>query len=207
MKNLFLLIFLFCLRISFAQNSQVLPNSVLIPTVSSLPMGSAGALVFKTPENSLYTFDGISWNLLQAAVKEGFSSQIGNFNNCCPYPNLLSSVYLKTPDFKYGNGVLTNSSYTVEKSGLYQFSVSFSSGTFDASPSIFFLSIFIYKNSTIARFYTFNNHSSAFNASSSASDFIQLNTGDVIQMKISNNYTGNLSINSDGSYLSLLKVY
>jgi hypothetical protein len=181
---------------------------LVIPSVSSFPINPAGSIVFKTPEYGLFTFDGSSWNLLQASVKEGFSSQLGNFNNCCPYSNLLSTVYLKTPDFKYGNGVLTNSSYTVEKSGLYQFSASFSSGTFDANPNIFFLSIFIYKNNSIVRFYTFNNHSSAFNATSTASDFLQLNAGDVIQMKITNNYTGvGLSPNSEGSYLSLIKIY
>ncbi len=207
MKLLFTCFLIVLVHNIFAQSSQVLPNSVVFPSVSVFPSAPIGSIVFKTPENGLFSYNGSEWKQLQVVSQEGFSCQIGNFNNCCNYPNYPSIVYLKSPNFKYGDGTLSNSSYTVAKSGVYQFSASFTTTTFDTTPSLFFLTIYIFKNGNVLKFYPFNNQSSSTNSSSTISDFINLNAGDIIQMKISNNYGGGVTPHSDGSYFSLLKIY
>lgn len=200
---------LICLSIySYSQNTQILPNSLTVPSVSSFPTATAGSIVFKTPENKLYSFNGTQWNELQAVVQEGFSSQIGNYNSCCNYPNFPSIVQLKVSDFKYGNGTLANNSYTVSQSGVYLVSSSFTTSTFDTNPVLFFLTIYIFQNNNILRMSPQNNLSSGTNATVRLSDIVYLNSGDVIQMKIAHNYTASgLSPNGAGSYFSLVKIY
>ena len=207
MRVFFTLFFFVLLNSVFGQSSQITPNGVIIPSVTTFPAGSSGSLVFKVPENALFTYDGTSWKQLQVVSQEGFSSSIGSYNNCCTYPNSPSNVYLNTPSFQLGNGVFSNNSYKVDKSGLYQFSASFTTSTFDSTPPTFFLTIYIFKHNNMIRLNSFNNQSSAKNSTSQCSDFIYLNSGDIIEMKIAHNYTGGMGPNPTGSFFSLIKMY
>lgn len=207
MRVITTLLFFFAFKAAFCQSVQITPNEIVVPTVTTFPTSSTGSFVFKLPENALFTYDGTSWKQLQAVSQEGFSSSIGSYNNCCTYPNSPSVAYLNSPSFKYGNGTLINNSYQVDKSGVYQFSSTFTAGTFDSNPVNYFLTIYIFKNNNIFRLNSFTNLSSATNSTSQTSDFIYLNSGDIIQLKIAHSYTGGMSPNTNGSHFSLIKIY
>jgi hypothetical protein len=87
--------------VSFSQTWEITPNYIKIPSVSVLPDCNAGRIVFKTPENKLYSCDGLSWKPLSTFQQEGFSAQV----NCCTsYPNFPSVVNLDDAEFSYGTG-------------------------------------------------------------------------------------------------------
>lgn len=206
-KYSLLILFISLSFYSSAQTSEVLPNSINIPSVSILPTGSIGKIVFKTPENKLYTFDGTNWKQLQVVSQEGFSCQIKNILSINGYPNSPTVVNLNTPEFQLGEGIIENNSYTVSQTGVYQINASFTTGLFESTPSLFFLTIYIFKNNSVLRMNPANNLSSSMNTTVRLSDMLLLNAGDVIQMKISHNYSGSMNCNGSGSYFSLLKIY
>lgn len=204
------LIFTFALLLlsltAFSQTWELHPNYIKIPSVSTLPDCAAGRIVFKTPENKLYSCDGVSWKPLSTLQPEGFSTQI----NCCKsYPNFVSVVDLDEAESTYGTGGFSaaNDSYTVPSDGAYLISASFTAAVFDANPVNFFLTIYIYKNGETLRMNVQSNLSSAFNSTSKLDDVVQLKAGDVIQMRINHNYTTNLSPNTRGSRFSIVKIY
>lgn len=208
MKLIFTLALLLLSFTSFSQTWEITPNYIKIPSVSTLPDCIAGRIVFKTPENKLYSCDGSSWKPLSFFQQEGFSAPI----KCCStsYPNYPSVVDLDNAEFSYGTGGFsaTNNSYTVPADGAYSISASFTTSTFDSTPVNFFLTIYIYKNGNVVRMHVQSNLSSGTNATARLNETLQLNAGDILQMKIAHNYTKSLSPpNPAGSYLSILRLY
>ncbi len=206
MKLIFTIALLLLSFTSFSQTWEITPNYIKIPSVSVLPDCNAGRIVFKTPENKLYSCDGTSWQPLSSLQQEGFSAQL----SCCKnYPNYVSIVDLDEAEFTYGTGGFSapNDTYTVPSGGVYQISASFTTATFDSSPVNFYLVIYLYKNGNTVRRTGQSNLSSGMNSTARLDEVLKLNAGDVIQMKINHNYTTSLSPNTEGSHLSIIKLY
>jgi hypothetical protein len=207
MKLVFTLILFLLGLTGFAQNWEITPNYIKIPSVSTLPDCSPGRIVFKTPENKLYSCDGTSWKPLSSLQQEGFSAPL----NCCKtYPNFVSVVDLDEAEFTYGSGGFSASAdaYTVPSDGVYQISASFTTATFDATPVNFYLIVYLFRNGNTVRRTGHPNLSSELNSTVRLDEALKLTAGDVIQMKINHNYTASgLTPNPEGSHFSIIKLY
>jgi hypothetical protein len=207
MKLIFTLALCFFGLTGFAQNWEITPNYIKIPSVSTFPDSLAGRIVFKTPENKLYSYDGASWQPLAFLKQAGFSAQI----KCCnDYPAYPTAVDLDNAEFTYGTGGFSadNDSYTVPSDGTYQVSASFTTTTSLYPPVYFFFAIYIYKNGNPIRTHIQSNLSSETNVTISSQHVIKLKAGDLIQMKIAHNYYATaIRANPAGSYFSMIKIY